>query len=120
LFVAGFLFDLLTGYRGQGGLRIWFQLYCFAVWAAYFTAFWRHGQTLAMRAWRVDLTARDGARLSWAQALARFFLALAGWAAAGLTLWWSLFDREHQYLHDRLLGTRLTRRPPPARVKNPS
>jgi uncharacterized RDD family membrane protein YckC len=110
LFAAGLAFELATGYRGQGPLRLWFQLYCLAIVAAYFIWFWaRHGQTLAMRAWRIRLTTVSGAQPSGRQAALRFVLALAGWALLGLTLWWSLFDREGQYLHDRLGGTCLTR-----------
>jgi uncharacterized RDD family membrane protein YckC len=110
LFVAGLAFELATGYRGEVGRRLWFQAYCAGIIAAYFIWFWtRHGQTLAMRAWRTRLIAANGARLTWRQAGARFLLAALGWTLAGLTLWWSLFDRDRQYLHDRLGGTRLTR-----------
>jgi uncharacterized RDD family membrane protein YckC len=110
LFAAGLAFELATGYRGQGPLRMWFQLYCLTIIAAYFIWFWaRHGQTLAMRAWGVRLTTVSGAPPSGRQAALRLVLALAGWALLGLTLWWSLFDRDGQYLHDRLTGTRLTR-----------
>jgi len=44
----------------------------------------------------------------------RFCLALAGLALAGAGFWWALFDRDRQFLHDRLLGTRLIRVPRPA------
>jgi uncharacterized RDD family membrane protein YckC len=110
LFVASLTFELITGYRGTGPLRIWFQLYCLAIIGSYFVWFWaRHGQTLAMRAWHVRLSKTNGAKLGWHEATWRFLLALVGWALAGLTLWWSFFDRDGQYLHDRLGGTRLTR-----------
>lgn len=109
LFVAGLVFDLVTGYTGQRPLRIWFQFYCLAIVALYFIWFWaRHGQTLAMRAWRVRVTTASGAPLQWRQAGWRFLLALLGWGLGALTLWWSLFDGERQYLHDRLGGTRLS------------
>lgn len=110
LFVASLVFEFITGYRGNEPLRIWFQLYCLVIVGAYFIWFWaRHGQTLAMRAWHVRLSDANGAKLAWHRAGWRFLLALLGWALAGLTLWWSLFDRDKQYLHDRLGGTRLTR-----------
>ncbi len=110
LFVAGLGFEALTRYRGEVPLRVWFQIYCFGIVAAYFIWFWaRQGQTLAMRAWRIRLTNVDGSRLRWPQAALRFVLAVLAWGLLGATLWWSLFDRDKQYLHDRLAGTRLAR-----------
>lgn len=110
LFVASLVFELASGYRGQGPLRIWFQMYCLSIVATYFIWFWeRHGQTLAMRAWRIRVANANGDKLRWHQAALRFALATVGWALAGLTLWWSFLDRDKQYLHDRLGGTRLTR-----------
>jgi uncharacterized RDD family membrane protein YckC len=41
----------------------------------------------------------------------RFFLALLGLLLAGAGFWWALVDRDRQFLHDRLAGTRLVRVP---------
>ena len=60
-----------------------------------------------MKTWRIKLQNRDAGLLSPRQALLRFMFALGGFALGGLTLWWALFDREQQFLHDRLSGNRL-------------
>jgi len=41
----------------------------------------------------------------------RFSLALIGLLLAGVGFWWALFDRDRQFLHDRIVGTRLVRVP---------
>ncbi len=103
-FFAGWMFYAASGGRDATGgwLRHALQLLVLAVFAGYFLRCWLHGgQTLAMRAWRirlVDVTPR--------KALARFALALLG-VPSGLSVLWALVDRDGQFLHDRLAGTRL-------------
>jgi len=88
-------------------LRAELQFFILVVLGAYFLWCWlRGGQTLAMRAWRirlVDVTPR--------KALVRFVLAAA---LLPLSILWALVDRDRQFLHDRLAGTRLidARTPP--------
>ena len=65
----------------------------------------RSGQTLGMRAWRMQVRTRHGARLGWGRALARFAAALVSIGAAGIGLLWVAFDRDRLSLHDRLSGT---------------
>jgi uncharacterized RDD family membrane protein YckC len=83
--------------------------HAFLVLLAYFFWFWRHGgQTLAMKTWKVRLVAAQSGRApSDRQLLIRYFLCWPSlfFYAAGLV--WALFDREHQFLHDRLAGTKL-------------
>ena len=108
LFIAGFAFIYLTDYPNHPGLRPLLQVFLLAIIATYFCGFWcKSGQTLAMKTWRIKLQNRDGGLLSPSQALLRFALAFAGFALGGLTIWWALFDREQQFLHDRLSGNRL-------------
>lgn len=63
----------------------------------------RGGQTLPMKAWRIRLVDVTPPR-----ALLRFVYALV-LVPTGLSVVWALFDREGQFLHDRLAGTRLVR-----------
>jgi uncharacterized RDD family membrane protein YckC len=120
LFVASLPFLLFflaggaeTGWRLLTGWKhVVFQLYLTGVLFAYFSAFWmRSGQTLAMKTWRIRLVRLDGGRLTLQQSALRFALALAGLLLAGAGFWWALFDRDRQFLHDRLAGTRLVRVP---------
>ena len=103
-FFAGWLFYFASGGRDatHGWLRYALQAFVLAVFAAYFLWCWlRGGQTLAMKAWKirlVDVTA--------GKALLRFVLAVL-FVPTGISIAWSLFDKDKQFLHDRLAGTRL-------------
>jgi uncharacterized RDD family membrane protein YckC len=76
--------------------------------AVYFTWQWTHGgQTLAMKTWRIRLVGPGGAPVDVRRALLRLLLALAGTLLVGAGFAWASVDRERQFLHDRLAGTRL-------------
>lgn len=101
-FFASWLFFFASGGRDatSGTLRHELQFFILAVFAAYFLWCWlRGGQTLAMKAWHIrvaDVTPR--------KALLRFVLAAL---LLPVSVLWALFDRDRQFLHDRLAGTRL-------------
>jgi uncharacterized RDD family membrane protein YckC len=129
--IAGLLYGMLTQQRhalvGMHGL----QLFVFVVLGLYFGWFWTHGgQTVAMKTWRIRLLDRHGQPVTAQRALLRFllswlwFLPALGYAhlarldsgasiatalIAGMLLYAALvvLDRERQFLHDRLSGTRL-------------
>jgi len=110
LYLAGFVFVGLTHYPARPHLKPLYQVYLGAVTLAYFAGFWTHGgQTPAMRAWRLKLESLHGDRVPLARAVLRCGFALGGLVLGGATLWWSLFDRDGQFLHDRLAATRLVR-----------
>jgi uncharacterized RDD family membrane protein YckC len=112
VFVAALPFLYLVGTAESGWVRHVFQLYLLGILFAYFSAFWlRSGQTLAMKTWRIRLVNADGGPPTLRQALLRFVLALLGLLLAGAGFWWALFDRDRQFLHDRIVGTRLIRVP---------
>ena len=110
LFMAGFLVvGLLPEAVAERGIvaQTLFQIYLIASAGLYFVLFWsRGGQTLAMKTWRIRVVTREGAALTWRQAWMRYFWALA---TLGLGIVWAFVDREHQFLHDRLAGTRLVK-----------
>ncbi|MCS6785829.1 MAG: RDD family protein [Thiobacillaceae bacterium] len=84
------------------------RLYVLVVAGAYLVWSWRHGgQTLAMKTWRIRLVRTDGAPVGLKQAWLRYALAVLGLLAGGLGFVWALWDRERQFLHDRLANTRL-------------
>lgn len=93
------------------GLMLWLHL--FLVMGAYFIWLWtRDGQTLAMQTWRVRLVdALEGAPISGRQAVWRYVLAWPALLGGGAGIVWALFDRDRQFLHDRLAGTRLVELP---------
>ena len=111
----------------QYGLKVWL----FIVTGAYFVWGWTNsGHTLAMKTWRMQVVTNGHARLPLTTAIVRYLLAW-GWflpallacTALGLkdkgqvgtaiavgVIGWGLtayFDRDRQFLHDRLAGTRI-------------
>ncbi|GBG01009.1 RDD family protein [Azospira sp. I13] len=84
------------------------QAHFFLTLLLYFCWFWLHGgQTLAMKTWHIRLTGSDGRAVRPLQALLRYLLAWPSLLLGGLGLLWCLFDKDRQFLHDRLAGTRL-------------
>ena len=134
LFIATWLFSTLLQQRHALYLRDALQDWLFVVLGLYFGWFWPHGgKTLAMKTWRIRVVSRDGQALRWPRALLRYGLAW-GWLLPGLALarvidaqgWmllllpalnlvlWAmaaLLDRDRQFLHDRLAGTRIVLKP---------
>ena len=86
-----------------------FQLVIFGLIPPFFFSwFWiKGGQTLGMRAWRLQAIRYDGKPLTWRDALLRYFSALLSWAVAGLGFLWILVDHDRLAWHDRLSKTRL-------------
>lgn len=106
LLIATFPFLAVVGDATGGWRRGALQLWVLAVCGAYFVWFWtRGGQTLPMKTWNLKVVRADGAPLGAARAVHRYFLAVLGTFAFGLTFAWALLDRDGQFLHDRLAGT---------------
>ena len=112
LFIASFLVVGLLPEVSRPWSRGLYQLYLLLVAGAYFVWAWRRGgQTLAMQTWRIRLVSQDGAGLTLHQAWRRYLFAVIGAVLLGLGFLWALWDRDRQFLHDRLAGTRLIVKP---------
>jgi len=74
----------------------------------YFVWLWhRDGRTLAMQTWHIRIvTVENGGTPSIQRAIVRFLLAWPS-VLSVVGLLWALFDRDRQFLHDRLAGTRI-------------
>lgn len=108
LFFAGLVFHGAASGLLGGWSRHVFQAYLFLVMGLYLVWCWtRGGQTLPMKAWKLRLVRVDGAPVAAGQAILRYLLAWASLLAFGAGYLWALFDRDGQFLHDRLLGTRI-------------
>jgi uncharacterized RDD family membrane protein YckC len=108
-FLAVWLFQFAAGTLViQGWRRHLLQLFVLAVFAAYFLWCWlRGGQTLAMKTWRIRLVAKEGhGRIAPKAALLRFCYALL-LVPTAIGIFWAMFDRDRQFLHDRLAGSLL-------------
>jgi uncharacterized RDD family membrane protein YckC len=101
-FFATWIFFFASGGRNAtaGVARAELQVFILLVLAGYFLWCWlRGGQTLAMRAWKIRLV-----EVTPGKAAARFLIAAA---LLPLSILWALVDRDRQFLHDRLAGTKL-------------
>jgi uncharacterized RDD family membrane protein YckC len=129
-FVAGLIFDIWTQSRHALTLRHARELWLFLVMGAYFVFFWsRSGQTLAMKTWSIRVVDMNQAQLPVVKAIVRYCLAwmwflpglalayqfnLKSWSSIvvvclGMAAWalTAVFDKDKQFLHDRLAKTRL-------------
>jgi uncharacterized RDD family membrane protein YckC len=113
VFFAGLAFSWAAGSAElplSGWPRHLFQIYLFFGIGLYFIWCWlRGGQTLAMRTWKLRLENTDGGKPSPRQAFIRYVLAWLSLGLAGAGFVWALFDRDRQFMHDRLAGTRIVR-----------
>ena len=110
VFFAGLLFYGAASGRLSGLIRNLFQIYLIVILGLYFVWCWhRGGQTLPMKTWKLRLVSTDGGPLSVRRAALRYLLACLSFALAGTGLVWAVFDRDRQFLHDRLAGTRIVR-----------
>jgi uncharacterized RDD family membrane protein YckC len=83
-------------------------LYIFCVLGLYFLYHWRNGrQTLAMRTWKLQIATSVGGTPSLQALAMRYLLAWPSLALGGIGILWALFDRDRQFLHDRLAGTKI-------------
>ena len=101
-FFAAWVFYFASAGRDAttGVARAELQIFILLVLAAYFLWCWlRGGQTLAMRAWKIRLV-----DVTPGKAIARFLIAAA---VLPISVLWAFVDRDRQFLHDRLAGTRL-------------
>ncbi len=110
LFIASFIFHLIFRDTHAVYFRPLFQFYLLVIMGIYFTWFWTHGgQTLAMQTWKMRVVTVNGNHLGKRQAITRYLFAVTGITFFGFSIFWALFDRDHQFLHDRLAGTRIVR-----------
>lgn len=132
VFLAGYLFDTLTQSRNALMLRHARQVILFVAIGVYFVLSWRRrGQTLPMKTWNIRLTDRGQRPLTLSRLILRYLLIwplplltalliygvsqASGYASIDLFIVcapfsvfvWTWLDPQGQFLHDRLLGTRL-------------
>lgn len=103
---------MLVGDASQGWKRLGLQVILWAAVGAYFVRCWVvTGQTLASQTWKLKVVDGQGRLLTKWPAMIRYLVASILLLPAGITLWWAIVDREQQFLHDRLLGSRIIELP---------
>lgn len=74
----------------------------------YFVWCWLNGgQTLPMKTWKLRIINADGLPLRPMQAVLRYLVAWPSILLFGIGIFWVMFDKDQQFLHDRLAGTRI-------------
>lgn len=72
----------------------------------FFGWFWTHGgQTLGMRAWRLQVRCQDGTALRWPNAALRYVTAWLAWLPLAAGVLWSAVDPRRRAWNDWLSGT---------------
>ena len=108
--IFGWIFPhILLAAFAQAKAPAWLiQAHLFLLLLLYFAWFWLHGgQTLAMKTGKIRVANADGGPVRPAQAVLRYMAAWFSLGVAGIGILWALVDRDGQFLHDRIAGTRL-------------
>lgn len=104
LFFAAALAYPLT----HGQVSLAFRIYLLIVCFLYFAWPWLHGgQTLGMKAWRIQLQSINGKPITWYQALLRFLMAIISIIIFGIGFFWMVIDKQKRTWHDWISGTRI-------------
>lgn len=99
---------LLTRGWDHAYSRLALQTGLLIICGGFYVAQWRGmGQTLPMKTWRMRLTLANGEPLGTSRAVLRYLAAIASLATLGAGFLWALIDKDKQFLHDRVCGTRL-------------
>lgn len=109
ILLVGFLLPqiVFSGFGMQPtGKSLW--VHVMLVLMIYFVWCWLNGgQTLPMKTWKLKIISTDGTRLRPLQAIFRYLAAWPSILIFGAGIIWALFDKDKQFLHDRLAGTKI-------------
>ncbi len=109
ILLIGFLLPqiVLSGFGwSMGAKALW--LHVFLLLMAYFVWCWLNGgQTLPMKTWKLRLVDEKDGPLRPLQAVLRYFVAWPSILFFGIGVLWALIDKDQQFLHDRIAGTKV-------------
>ncbi len=108
--LIGFLLPqiVLSGFGWSAGPRL-LWLHIIVLLMIYFVWCWLNGgQTLPMKTWKLRLINIDGGPLRPLQAVLRYLAAWPSIVLFGAGIIWALLDKDGQFLHDRIAGTRIS------------
>lgn len=109
ILLIGFLMPqiVMSGFGWQLGAKV-LWLHVFVLLMAYFVWCWLNGgQTLPMKTWKLRVVDANSAPLRPLQAILRYCAAWPSILLLGIGLFWALFDKDKQFLHDRIAGTQI-------------
>ncbi len=109
ILLIGFLLPqvVLSGFGWTVGAKaLWIHVLLLLM--AYFVWCWLNGgQTLPMKTWKMRLIDESGQPLRPLQAILRYLAAWPSILFLGIGIVWALLDKDKQFLHDRIAGTRI-------------
>lgn len=107
-FACVLIFVMVVGDATHGVKRVCLQLLLWLAIGVYFVWCWhKSGQTLAMQTWKLQVLNQNLGLLSVKMAITRYLLATISLMLLGLGFLWAIVDRDHLFLHDRLLKNKL-------------
>ncbi|NTV70639.1 MAG: RDD family protein [Azonexaceae bacterium] len=109
ILLIGFLLPqiVLSGFHFELPARV-LWLHVLLLLLVYFAWCWLNGgQTLPMKTWKLRIVSSEGAVLRPLQAVLRYLAAWPSILLLGIGIFWALFDKDRQFLHDRIAGTRI-------------
>jgi uncharacterized RDD family membrane protein YckC len=109
ILLIGFLLPqiVLSGFHFELPPRV-LLLHVALLLLAYFVWCWLNGgQTLPMKTWKLRIISSEGTALRPLQAVLRYLAAWPSILFFGIGIFWALIDKDKQFLHDRIAGTRI-------------
>ena len=110
ILLIGFLIPeiVLSGFgMTLSGKAMWIHVVLLLM--AYFVWCWLNGgQTLPMKTWKLRVVDANDRPVRPLQAILRYCAAWPSFLLFGIGLIWALIDKDRQFLHDRIAGTRIT------------
>ncbi len=106
LFVATALILPFNAGQAIETQQIFYSFYLVTISFIFYGWFWTHGgQTLGLRAWKLQVLTFDCQPITWLQAFWRFSGAIVSWGVLGCGFLWALIDKNNRCWHDSFSKT---------------
>ncbi len=102
----------------QGLPHFLLQIWLLFLLVGYYAWSWhKGGQTIGMKAWRLEVLSEQGGRLGLGKSILRLVLSWVSFAAVGAGFVWSMFEREGRTWHDLGSSSQMVLRPKVAKPR---
>ena len=107
-FITGVVLIVFWDKQAQNNAII-FSLIIFSLYFYFAWSWVKGGQTLGMKAWKIQIMQNNGKNITHQQALIRFVLAIVSFMLMGFGFIYQLFNKDNLTLHDKYSHTQLRR-----------
>ena len=107
-FITGVVLIVFWDKQAQNNAII-FSLIIFSLYFYFAWSWVKGGQTLGMKAWKIQIMQNNGKNITHQQALIRFVLAIVSFTLMGFGFIYQLFNKDNLALHDKYSHTQLKR-----------